>query len=145
MSTLHKVLSKYGEIESIKYANSKSGYEKSYCFVIYQHPSSKQRLLNTGNLWLGDRLLSIREVQDSKGLWKNYGEKMARRCTVYGLPNKLTDNQKFKIKNLFSEMGKLEYYYYTLIRTERVDSEEILAYWASTYSNRNFKQRSHRK
>ena len=57
-----RIISQFGEIESIKYANSKSGYEKSYCFVIFKHQDSKKRLLAAENLWLGDRLLSVREI-----------------------------------------------------------------------------------
>lgn len=130
ISTLETLFSQFGTVTKVKLIKNSKGGCKGFCFVTFSQESEVATVINAGNLWLNDRLLSIRRVIQGEDLNKKMTKKNLNRFILYSLPLKLSDEQSKQLREYFSSLGKLEYYYFTSMRCERIDSREILDYAA---------------
>jgi hypothetical protein len=76
--------------------------------------------MNLGNVWLGDRLLSIRQMMSYNKRNTAKQDSVKKRLVIYGFPVNMGDEFKNQVREYFSSLGKLKYYYYVRVNIRRV-------------------------
>jgi hypothetical protein len=78
---------------------------------------------------LRDRLLSIRDTKNTKNKAEiEYAEKHGK-LQVYGLPLNTSEEYKRELREHFSKMGKLIYYYATRVDLSRISNSDIAEFY----------------
>ena len=136
-SKIEEIFSQFGKIQEIRMAKSGNGGSKGYCFIRFLSRQAVEKACNFGNIWLQNRLLSIRRAQLGSTLSKNMQTKLQSRLTVFNLPLNLTKGQEKQLQEYFSSIGNLTYYYVTKINLSRLTNQEVISFYGNIDERRN--------
>lgn len=125
---LYSILDQFGKVNNIELVKTKEGELRGYCFVTFEYESSATKALNSQNIWLDDRLLSVRPMKQGRNLENTLTSTRGKRITIYGFRNWITQEDKDLTRNFFSNLGKLEIYYFVNMRCDKIINKDINDY-----------------
>jgi RNA recognition motif-containing protein len=125
---IEEIFSTFGKVVNIKFIRNKQGATKGYCFVSFSNSKGVENAVNSDNIWLRNRLLSIRRMKVGSQLQNFQENKADTRLTVYGFDKNISCEDSQAYREFFSSLGKLEFYYFVKMRCDKVQNEEISKY-----------------
>jgi RNA recognition motif-containing protein len=57
------IFSRFGTVTNIRLIRNKRGATKGYCFLSFLTPQGVENAINSENIWLRNRLISIRKMK----------------------------------------------------------------------------------
>lgn len=123
------LLRPFGSIKNIKIKKNQRGGSKGYCIVTASNIFTAQKLLEKGNIWLDDRLLSIRKVLSYKERNERKNSNHSHRVIAFGFPLEMSEGTKTQIREFFSSQGELSYFYYLKVNMNRIDDNHIYRWY----------------
>ena len=122
------IFSRFGTVTNIRLIRNKRGATKGYCFLSFLTPQGVENAINSENIWLRNRLISIRKMKAGVQLKNLRDQKADTRITVYGFAKNISSDDSQACRDFFSSLGKLEFYYFVKMRCDKIINDEISQY-----------------